>query len=293
VSSRFLSLTASALVALAVAVPALAQGKSGGKKPPKAAAPPSTGALSAPTTTSSATGAGIEVQSSTAASPFAWLDDASLIEPGSVWLGVSMMRWHGSGVSQTMVPVIDGAVGLAPRVQLGATVPRVAGGIGATFFSAKIGILDDDARSLKVAVSPTLEVLGGAVMSATPRSEGRTQWGLPVSVHVDRDNTRFYGSSGYFSPGIWYAGAGVGKSVGERASVSASFSRAWTSSGQEVSTVAAPRRNEISGGVSYDLGAKVAVFGSVGQTIGMAAEDGAGTTLSFGVSLSAAPVLTR
>lgn len=280
-SSRLTAAMAGALVALAIAVPSYAQGKGGGKKPGKGPTqPPSSSALSAPTST---------VDTESATTPFAWLDDASVMAPGTVWLGVSMVRWQGSGQSQTIAPVIDAAIGLTPRVQIGASVPRVAGGLGTTFFAAKIAVLNADARALKVAVGPTLEILDGA-----PVGQGRAQWGVPVSVQVDRGSSRIYGSSGYFSPGIWYAGAGLGRPVGDRTGVSMSYSHAWATSPAsppEAPGVAGARRNEISGGASYDLKPNIAVFGSIGRTIGVAAQDGGGTTLGFGLSLSATPAL--
>jgi hypothetical protein len=207
-----------------------------------------------------------------------------------------MVRWHGSGLSETIVPIVDAAIGLAPRVQLGASVPRVSGGLGTTFFTAKIGVLSDEVRSLHVAVSPTLEVVGGAVSNSLPGGEGRAQWGLPVSVHVDRDNSRFFASSGYFSPGIWHAGGGVSRSVGDRIGVSGSFSHAWTTSSAEAGApvTAVPRRSELSGGASYDLHPNISVFGSIGRTLRTAAEDGGGTTIGFGMSLLTEPaVVTR
>jgi hypothetical protein len=281
-------------VALAIAVPSYAQGKGGGKKPGKGPTrPPSTSAVSAPTSTSSTVGLGVDTALATT-TPFAWMDDASVMAPGSVWLGVSMVRWQGSGLSQTIVPVIDGSIGLTPRVQIGASVPRVAGGLGTTFFSAKIAVLNDEARAVKVALGPTLEILDGATMDAASVRQSRAQWGLPVSVQLDREYGRIYGSSGYFSPGIWYVGAGMGRSVSDRVRVSVSFTRAWTTSTASspgIPTVAGPRRHEISGGASYDLRPNIAVTGSIGRTIGMAAEDGAGTTLAFGLSLSAQPAV--
>jgi hypothetical protein len=115
---------------------------------------------------------------------------------------------------------------------------------------------------------------------------------LPVSVHADREILRVYASSGYFSPGIWYAGTGVARAVGDRFGVSGSFSRAWTtSSAPDLPVAAAPRRNEFSGGASYDLRPNITVFGSIGRTIGTSVQDGAGTTLSFGLSVSAVPKL--
>ena len=284
---------AGALVALAVAAPSFAQGKGGGRKPGKGPTrPPSANALSAPTGTGGALdlgAAGVDASLPTT-TPFAWLDDASVMAPGSVWLGASMVRWQGSGLSETIVPVIDFAVGLTPRVQLGASVPRVAGGLGTTFFSAKVAVIKG-ARALNVAVGPTLEILAG-----TMPGQSRAQWGLPISMQFDRGSSRIYGSSGYFSPGIWYAGAGVGRPVGDRAGISLSFSHAWATSpaaSPDASGAAGPRRNELSGGASYDLKPNVAVFGSIGRTLGVAAEDGAGTTMGFGVSLSAAPAAFR
>jgi hypothetical protein len=166
----------------------------------------------------------------------------------------------------------------------------VAGGIGTTFLSAKIGIVNNQARGLKLAVSPTLEVLNKV---SAPAGQSRTQWGLPVSVEIDREATRIYGSSGYFSPGVWYAGAGIGRSLGNRLGVSASFSRAWTSQSTAtgIPTIAGPRRNDLSGGASFDVTPNLTVFGSLGQTIATAAQNGAGTTISFGLSLSAGRVI--
>jgi hypothetical protein len=293
--SRFVRWTAGALMALAVAAPASGQGKSGNNRGKKPTAPPSTSALPSSSTTSGTAHIAGEIDPVTIASPFAWMDDASLMETGSVWLGVSMLRWHGSGTSETIVPVVDAAVGVAPQIQFGASVPRVAGGFGTSFFSAKIGVLTDEARGVQVAIAPTLEI-SGAATNALPDGEGRTRWGLPISLHVDRETTRIYGSSGYFSPGIWYAGAGVARSIGNRAGVSTSFSRAWTASpsGAAVPPDALPRRNEISGGFSYDVRPAISVFAAVGRTLGMPAEEGGGTTLSFGLSLTASPgMLTK
>lgn len=285
--TRRATVMAGALVALAIASPSHAQGKSGGKKPVKGPTrPPTSGTVSA----QSASGGAVLATTP----PFAWLDDASVMESGNVWVAVSMARWQGSGLSQTIVPVVDTAIGLTPRVQLSASVPRVAGGIGlgTMFFSTKVAVFSDEVRALKVAVGPTLEVL----TDATP-GQRRAEWGVPVSAQVDRGSSRIFASTGYFSPGIWYAGAGIGRQVGDRIGISTSFSHAWATSPASsagIPSLARPRRNELSGGASYDLKSNVAVFGSIGRTLGVAAEDGAGTTLGFGLSWSAAPTaITR
>jgi hypothetical protein len=290
--SRLAAVMVSAVVTLAIASPSYAQGKSGGKKPGKGPTrPPGSGTVSpqpaggASGSQSAAGAGGIGVATTT---PFAWLDDASVMESGNVWVGVSMARWQGSGLSQTMVPVVDTAIGLTSRVQLGASVPRVAGGLGTMFFTTKVAVFSDEARALQVAVGPTLEILTEAMLPGQRRME----WGVPVSAQIDRGSSRFYGGTGYFSPGIWYAGAGIGRAVTDRIGVSASLSHAWATapaSSTGIPSLAQPRRNELSGGASYDLKPNVALFGSISRTLGVAAEDGAGTTLGFGLSWSAAP----
>ena len=98
------------LLGIAGAGPATAQGKSGSAPGKTKSTPPPSSTVSAPATSSIAT-SGL----TTAASPFAWLDDASIMAPGEMWVGVSMVHWRGAGTSQTVVPVVDGTVGLAPR----------------------------------------------------------------------------------------------------------------------------------------------------------------------------------
>jgi len=292
--TRFASSIAGVLVTLAMATPAHAQGNSQQNKgKSKSSQSPNQSALPPPASLAGPTGT----------APFAWMDNATLMEPGSVWLGISLVRWHGLDASEVSVPVVDASVGLTSRVQLGASVPRVRGsgdpagpegGVGTTFFNAKISVLQSEAHGVRVAVAPTLEVLSHAAMQSAPVGQARVQWGLPVSVDLDRDARRYYGSAGYFSPGVWYAGAGAGTQVGDRVGVSISFSRAWSSSSSLDPTIAAPSRNDLSGGVSMDLTSHIGVFGSIGRTIGTSDENGAGTTVGFGMSFSASPaVITK
>jgi hypothetical protein len=280
-TARRLVPATSVLVMLAVALPVGAQGK-GGNGHGKPVAPPPT-STSVPTATAGT--------AATATAPFAWMDDANLLAPGAAWLGVSMVQWHGGGASEVVVPVFDGSVGLTPRVQVGVSVPRVAGGLGTTFFTAKIGLFTDEARGLKVAVGPTLEVLSPATIQSGPAGQGRVQWGFPVSIELDREVGRIYASSGYFSPGVWYGGGAIGWTLSNRLSASLSFSRAWTNDATVAGApaIGGPRRNDLSGGGSFDVTPTIALFGSVGRTIATAARNGAGTTLSVGLSLSTAP----
>jgi len=271
---------AGAVMALAIARPAHAQGKSQNHKK---SSPPSQSELP-PTTVLSG-----------AATPFSWLDDASVMEPGSAALAVSVVRWVGTDLSETNVPVIDIGLGLAHGVQLSANIPRVvaetdpAAGLGTSYLGVKVGILDDSSRGLKLAVAPTLEILGAGVVSTLAPGTNRVQWGLPVSVELDRGAARAYAGSGYFSRGVWYAGAGIGVQPAARVAVAASFTRSWSSPITPDVPLGLRDRNEVSGSAFYAIASTIGVFGSVGHTIATDDANAAGATFAVGVSLSASP----
>jgi hypothetical protein len=281
---------ASAMLALAVSTPAWAQGKSQQhKKPP---APPSRSDLAAPS------GVSMPATAVAGPTPFAWVDDASLLEAGSVSIALSVVRWQGSGVSEVDVPVIDAAIGLAPRVHLTMTVPRVVGsedplgpvgGMGTSYFSAKIAAFNDAKRGLKLSVAPTLEVLGSGVLQSMTEGERRAHFGLPVSVELDRGRVRLYAGGGYFSRGVWFTGAGAGVRVNDKVFVSGGFSRSWRGTDVPDVPLSDRDRKEITGSGSYAVTPQISVYGALGRTLATLDENGAGTSLVGGVSFFFAP----
>lgn len=280
-------MTAGALLlsALAAFVPSvlLAQGKS--QQAHGHPAPPSRSPL--PISTAAPPGIG--------AMPLAWVDDADLMESGAVAVDFLATHWQGNGIGETDLPVANVSLGLNSRFQFTASVPHVVaddaagvvGGLGTTYFSVKYAAYANDALGLKVAVAPTLEVLGTGVLQSLAPGESRTQIGLPVSVEIDRSGRRFYASTGWFSRGVWFAGLGAGTQVTSRIGVSASFSRAWTT--PDAATALTRDRTEVSGGLAYALVPHVNVFGSVARTIATLDENGAGTTFAGGVSFYVSP----
>jgi hypothetical protein len=277
---------------LAVCAPGFAQGKSQdhGNNPGKQNPPPSRSDLLKPAVAPAATVMGV--------TPFAWIDDASLVEPGSVSLAMSIVRWQGAGVSEVDVPVVDVSVGLAPRVHLTASVPRVvgsvdpagaAGGVGTSYFSAKIAVVNGSTRAVKVSVAPTLELLGNGVLQSISAGERRAHFGLPASIEGSRGPARLYGSAGYFSRGIWFTGGGVGVRTTDKVYVSAGLSRSWRTNDAIDVPLADRARTDVTGSTAYALAPTVSVFGSIGRTIATLDENGAGTTVAAGVALSFTP----
>lgn len=271
---------AAVVLTLAASATASAQGNSQKKNP----APPSRNELApvAPIT-----------PSSTSATPLAWVDDASLLAPGQVALSVSAMRWQGGGTGEVDAPIVDAALGLASRVQLSASIPRVvggadpsgaAGGVGTSFFSTKIAVYQDAARGFKVAAAPTLQLLGAAVVESLGSPESRVRWGLPVSAELSRGTTRLYGGGGYFSPGLWFSGVAAGFGINAKTNASVGVSRAWRRTDVAGVPLSDRDRKEISGGLAYALRPGISAFGSIGRTFATRDDNGAGTSISGGVS---------
>jgi hypothetical protein len=279
------SILASALIVSALAAPAFAQGNSQGKGKGNghASSPPSRNVLAAPTA--------IVAAPSNGAAPFAWVDDATILDAGAGSVGFSIVHFQGADVAETDAPVVEASLGLAPRVQLAVTVPRViagadegaaAGGVGTTFVAAKVAVLDNPKRHFKIAVTPTVEILGAAVAASLNEGESRTQFGLPVSAEVDGGSLRVYGSTGFFTSGVRFVGAGAAVQASPKAILSLGISHSWRSD----DLAAAADRSELSGGLGLIVTPRVVVFGSIGRTIGTLDENGAGTTVNGGVSFS-------
>ena len=275
--------TAGAVLALAVAIPAQAQGKSANHGNGKKSTPPSRTPLPSPIT-----------GPASGLSPIAWLDDATVLAPGSMVLTVGAMRWSGVDLSELDVPVIDASVGVVNRFQLGANVSRavgsadgsgVVGGFSTSYVTGKFAVLNG-ASGVKLAVSPTIEILGDGAMQALPPGQSRTRFGLPVSVELTQGPARLFASTGFFTHGGWFAGGGGAFQATPRIGLSASFTRSWATDDTTGTTIT---RQQLSGGASYFVRPNIAVYGAIGRTIATADESGAGTTVGGGVTFLLTP----
>jgi hypothetical protein len=234
----------------------------------------------------------------TTASPLSWVDDASLLAPGTMSLSVSAMRWTGADLSEVDFPIVDASVGLTKRVQLSASIPRIVGsadtggpvgGVGTSYISGKIALLTGQS-DVKLAVSPIVEVLGKGAAEALAPGESRLQLGLPISLEIAQGPARMFAATGFFSRGAWFAGGGAGVQATPRVGLSMSFTRSWA----KTDTAGVTRdRRELSGGISYFATPQFGLYGSVGHTIATTDDNGAGMSVSVGVTFLLTPRITQ
>ena len=283
----------SAAAALAIivlaAAPAAAQGNGNGhalgRYKHKSNPPPST------TTASSAE-----------AGPFvgvrqfgSWLDDASLVEPSHGYASISIGHYRSLGGRQTDFPIVDGAFGLTPRLQVGVSVPyyRLAfndgtriSGLGDVYLSTKVSLIapENTERRIGLALSPVLEVLG----DPDPIKNTRMFWGLPVNVEWRRDRYRVYGSGGYFSRGALFGSGALEVPLHERVIVTGvlAYTRALNADpGADVLGLSKIRM-DVSGAAAYVLSPSFVLFGSLGRTISAKDVNASSLVVSGGISVS-------
>lgn len=208
-----------------------------------------------------------------------WLDDASIVAPGDVWVGLSSGYWRGQGSRQIDAPVASVAVGINGRVQTGGSFSfyhfRDADGYsdtgpGSATLYGKFLVLDPStsARALGVAVTPLVELSPGA-----PDQVG---WALPVNIEARRGSARFYGSAGYFSRGATFATVGVDLPVGSRGAITGSFGQSYASAGTHQTSFG------VGGYVSVTSAS--AVFVGLGQTLMPESVGPGGVSLAGGFS---------
>ena len=262
-------------VLIATAAPVLAQGKGHGNafghaKTTASAAPAAVTAAAAAPGGPSAEITGVRNFAS-------WLDDASIIEPGSGMMSFSAGYWRMAGFSEVDVPSFDVGIGIARRVQAGASVPvyhasatggPVSRGIGDMYLNAKVQLRGPAAGQggrIGVALVPLVQIL-----SAEPAlGESRVSWGLPVAIEVQRSGWRMYGSTGYFSRGSLFASGAIELPLGDRAWITGTLTQSHsTKADAGADAIGLPsNRTDISGGVSWAPANRIALFGSLGRTL--------------------------
>jgi hypothetical protein len=291
--NRTLRVTGLAIGTLAVASLVFAQGNPHGRPPGQTKRPspvPSTSGLVAPVNEVVDVSPGARVRTFGA-----WLDDASALQPGEGWLALSMSKWSMPVATGSDAPVIDLSVGLVPGVQVSVTLPyfRVSdragnslNGLGDMYVASKVVLRDAATKSFGVSVGPTLEYLSKT--STTGTGLNRINWILPLNLERRLTAGRLYGSTGYFSRGVFFASGAFERVVTTKMVVSGALTHSYVTDDHAISEEIglSRRRLDASGTVSYSVSPALAVFGSLGRTVWKRDDDATNLLATAGVSVN-------
>jgi hypothetical protein len=279
-----------AAAAVAVATPAAAQGNSHGHGHAYGQLKSSAGAP--------ASGGAAQVQPDVVAGVRnfgSWLDDASLISPGAGSLALSFGWYRSPLFHEFDAPVADGGIGLTRRVQFGFSVPYyhinepggpVFRGLGDLYLSSKVQVWEPSAAHGRfgVAITPVLEMLS----SDPGPGAARFNWATPVSMELQRDGWRLFGSAGYFSQGSLFASGALEMALADRVTLTGTLTQSHSTNEDDPAAALglSRTRRDVSGGVTYTAGPNWAVFGMLGRTISQQDANAASVVVSGGVALN-------
>jgi hypothetical protein len=208
-----------------------------------------------------------------------WLDDASMVAPGDVWIGLATGYWRGDSNRQIDAPVVSTAVGLSPRLQAGGSAAfyhfrdadgTTENGFGSFSLYGKFLIADPlrGPKAIGVAVTPIVEF--------SPGSETAVGWALPVNLEVRSGDARIYGSAGYFSRGSVFATIATDVPINSRVYINGTFGQSYARAGSHQTSLGI--------GASLGLTAASGLFVGLGQTFMPSAVGPGGVSIAGGLS---------
>jgi len=219
-----------------------------------------------------------------------WLDDVSAPTRGEGHMSLGVGHWRMSGISQTNVPMLGGAIGITDRIQVSASMPfyqvnvqnATTRGVDDVYLSAKYTLVDPTLTlsEFGLAVSPVVEVLSAGAV------EGRVHFALPVSVEVRRLPFRVYGSAGYFTRGSFFTGAAIEWTTPRGLALTGALTQSYSMNDDAALDARAVGRQrvDVSGAAAYPLASAAAGYISVGRSLSSLQEGGTSLALSGGVS---------
>jgi hypothetical protein len=190
-----------------------------------------------------------------------WLDDASVVEPGDVWVGLSTGYWKADASRQYDVPVVSAAVGLNRRMQAGGSLSMYHFQDGTGLSDTGVGNMSVYGKLVLIDASTTQSGFGVAIaplVEFSPSGEDQLGWAIPVNIESRRAQARIYGSAGYFSRGAIFATIAAQVPMGDRVSLSGNFGQSYASAGTHQTAIGV--------GAAFMMTATSGVFVGVGQT---------------------------
>jgi len=221
-----------------------------------------------------------------------WLDTADVSAPGETWMWISSAYWRSQSLREIDAPTMGLSVGVAPRTQVGVSLPYYSltdqfgftwHGFGASYVTAKFAVTQN--RRVNLSTSPTLEILS---WSAPGRR--RVNVVLPISAQTYAGRARFYGSTGYFSRGSAFGSGAVEWSAGNSVTLTATVAHSYSVVSDPVSDALGitRHRTDASSGVYLSLRPTVVLFASVGRTFAPVNATSGRLAISGGVTMNVA-----
>jgi hypothetical protein len=219
-----------------------------------------------------------------------WLDTAYVNAPGETWMWVSTAYWRSPSLREIDAPALGVSVGVAPRTQVGVSLPYyhltdqfgfTSHGFGASYATLKLALLQD--RRVNVSVSPTLEIL-----SWDSPQVGRINAVLPMNLQTFIGGARVYGSTGYFTRGSMFGSAAAEWSPDNRVTLTTTLAHSYSVVTDPISDTLgiSKHRTDASGGIYLSLRPSLVFFASIGRTLSPVTETSGRLSVTGGLTIN-------
>ena len=200
-----------------------------------------------------------------------WLDTAYVNAPGEAWMWVSTAYWRSPSLREIDAPSLGVNVGIAPRTQVGVSLPYyhltdqfgfTSHGLGASYATLKLALVQD--HRVNVSVSPTLEMLNWD----SPQV-GRVNAVLPINLQTFIGSARVYGSTGYFTRGSMFGSGAAEWSPNNRVTLTTTLAHSYSVVSDPISDRLgiSKHRTDASGGMYLTVRPSLVFFASAGRTL--------------------------
>ena len=226
-----------------------------------------------------------------------WLDTAGVSAPGEAWVSISSAYWRSPSLREIDAPAMGVTAGVAPRTQIGVSLPYyhvtdqsgfTSQGFGASYVTTKFALSENP--RIGVSTSPTVEILNWS----SPEI-GRVNFVLPVSLQTSAGSTQIYGSTGYFTRGSVFGSGAIEWPVTSKLTLAASMAHSYSVVSDPVSDALgiARHRTDGSGGVYYAATPGMVFFTSIGRTFAPVDQTSGRLAMSAGLTMNVSGIVTR
>jgi hypothetical protein len=221
-----------------------------------------------------------------------WLDTANVNAPGEAWMWVSTSYWRSPSLREIDAPAMGLSVGVAPRAQVGVSLPYyfltdrsgfTFHGFGASYVMTKFGAVQN--HRVNIAASPTVEILSWAAPGVR-----RVNLVLPVSAQTYAGALGMYGSTGYFTRGSVFGTGAIEWRARNNLTFTTSFAHSYSVVSDPASDMLgiSRHRTDASGGAYVNATPAVVFFGSVGRTLSPRTDTSGRLSVTGGVTINVA-----
>jgi hypothetical protein len=219
-----------------------------------------------------------------------WLDTANVNAPGEAWMWVSTAYWRSQSLREIDAPAMGLNVGVAPRAQVGVSLPYYfltdrsgfsSHGFGASYVMTKLGVVQN--HRVNISTSPTLEILSWAAPG-----DRRVNLVLPVSAQTYAGALGMYGSTGYFSRGSVFGTGAVEWQARNSLTLTTTFAHSYSVVSDPTSDALgiSRHRTDATAGLYVNATPAVVFFANVGRTVLPVTETSGRLSMTGGVTIN-------